>query len=87
MPTLGAARRPVRLRPGRQRAELAARPAVWQALSVTAQTDVPGSTLELYRAALRIRHDHPRWPATPARSPGWRASRGAGLRPHRPRPS
>ncbi|MET8360484.1 glycoside hydrolase family 13 protein [Micromonospora sp. NPDC005171] len=34
-------------------------PAVWEALSVTAQTDVPGSTLELYRAALRIRHEHP----------------------------
>ncbi|MEV4118119.1 glycoside hydrolase family 13 protein [Micromonospora sp. NPDC049645] len=34
-------------------------PAVWQALSVTAQTDVPGSTLELYRTALRIRHVHP----------------------------
>lgn len=26
---------------------------------MTAQTGVPGSTLELYRAALRIRHDHP----------------------------
>ncbi|WP_328651037.1 glycoside hydrolase family 13 protein [Micromonospora sp. NBC_00330] len=34
-------------------------PALWQALSVTAQTDVPGSTLELYRTALRIRHVHP----------------------------
>ncbi|GAB3946271.1 hypothetical protein GCM10027614_39510 [Micromonospora vulcania] len=34
-------------------------PATWQALSVGAQTDVPGSTLELYRAALRIRHEHP----------------------------
>ncbi|MFI6779666.1 glycoside hydrolase family 13 protein [Micromonospora sp. NPDC050276] len=34
-------------------------PARWQELSVTAQTDVPGSTLELYRAALRIRHVHP----------------------------
>ncbi|RLP91641.1 glycoside hydrolase family 13 protein [Micromonospora sp. CV4] len=34
-------------------------PATWSALSVTAQTGVPGSTLELYRAALRIRHEHP----------------------------
>ncbi|MEU7972891.1 glycoside hydrolase family 13 protein [Micromonospora sp. NPDC049089] len=34
-------------------------PALWRALSVTAQTGVPGSTLELYRAALRIRHVHP----------------------------
>ncbi|GGM25355.1 alpha-glucosidase [Micromonospora sonchi] len=34
-------------------------PATWRALSVAAQTDVPGSTLELYRAALRIRHTHP----------------------------
>ncbi|MGC4745675.1 glycoside hydrolase family 13 protein [Micromonospora sp. DT201] len=34
-------------------------PATWQALSVSAQTGVPDSTLELYRAALRIRHAHP----------------------------
>ncbi|SCL27192.1 alpha-glucosidase [Micromonospora nigra] len=34
-------------------------PATWRALSVAAQTGVPGSTLELYRAALRIRHTHP----------------------------
>ncbi|MEU5904293.1 glycoside hydrolase family 13 protein [Micromonospora sp. NPDC047527] len=34
-------------------------PATWRALSVTAQTGVPGSTLELYRAALRVRHEHP----------------------------
>ncbi|MGK5442340.1 glycoside hydrolase family 13 protein [Micromonospora sp. URMC 105] len=34
-------------------------PATWQALSVAAQTGVAGSTLELYRAALRIRHEHP----------------------------
>ncbi|QOC93734.1 glycoside hydrolase family 13 protein [Micromonospora craniellae] len=34
-------------------------PATWQALSVAAQAGVPGSTLELYRAALRIRHTHP----------------------------
>ncbi|MEV1329064.1 glycoside hydrolase family 13 protein [Micromonospora costi] len=34
-------------------------PATWAALSVAAQTGVPGSTLELYRAALRIRHTHP----------------------------
>ncbi|MET8906695.1 glycoside hydrolase family 13 protein [Micromonospora sp. NPDC004551] len=34
-------------------------PATWRALSVAAQAGVTGSTLELYRAALRIRHDHP----------------------------
>ncbi|MER5702286.1 glycoside hydrolase family 13 protein [Micromonospora sp. NPDC002296] len=34
-------------------------PATWAALSVAAQAGVPGSTLELYRAALRIRHSHP----------------------------
>ncbi|GGO03527.1 glycoside hydrolase family 13 protein [Micromonospora parathelypteridis] len=34
-------------------------PTTWRSLSVTAQTGVPGSTLELYRAALRIRHAHP----------------------------
>ncbi|MGC4780737.1 glycoside hydrolase family 13 protein [Micromonospora zamorensis] len=34
-------------------------PATWRALSVDAQSGVPGSTLELYRAALRIRRDHP----------------------------
>ncbi|MFE9205270.1 glycoside hydrolase family 13 protein [Micromonospora sp. NPDC007230] len=34
-------------------------PTTWRALSVAAQTGVPGSTLELYRAALRIRHEHP----------------------------
>ncbi|QKW12057.1 MULTISPECIES: glycoside hydrolase family 13 protein [unclassified Micromonospora] len=34
-------------------------PATWQSLSVAAQAGVPGSTLELYRAALRIRHTHP----------------------------
>ncbi|MEV0725307.1 glycoside hydrolase family 13 protein [Micromonospora purpureochromogenes] len=34
-------------------------PATWRALSVAAQTGVAGSTLELYRAALRIRHEHP----------------------------
>ncbi|WP_406038140.1 glycoside hydrolase family 13 protein [Micromonospora sp. NBC_00898] len=34
-------------------------PATWRALSVAAQTGVPGSTLELYRTALRIRHEHP----------------------------
>ncbi|KWV31701.1 glycoside hydrolase family 13 protein [Micromonospora rifamycinica] len=34
-------------------------PATWRALSVAAQTGTPGSTLELYRAALRIRHEHP----------------------------
>ncbi|MBM0259419.1 glycoside hydrolase family 13 protein [Micromonospora sp. 4G55] len=33
-------------------------PATWRALSVAAQTGVAGSTLELYRAALRIRHEH-----------------------------
>ncbi|AYF29842.1 alpha-amylase [Micromonospora tulbaghiae] len=34
-------------------------PATWRSLSVAAQTGVPGSTLELYRTALRIRHEHP----------------------------
>ncbi|MEU4777643.1 glycoside hydrolase family 13 protein [Micromonospora sp. NPDC023633] len=34
-------------------------PATWRALSVAAQTGVPGSTLELYRTALRIRREHP----------------------------
>ncbi|MEU4640120.1 glycoside hydrolase family 13 protein [Micromonospora sp. NPDC023814] len=34
-------------------------PATWRALSVAAQAGVPGSTLELYRTALRIRHAHP----------------------------
>ncbi|MEH0935180.1 glycoside hydrolase family 13 protein [Micromonospora psammae] len=34
-------------------------PATWRALSVAAQTGVAGSTLELYRAALRIRREHP----------------------------
>ncbi|MFG1952797.1 glycoside hydrolase family 13 protein [Micromonospora sp. NPDC048830] len=34
-------------------------PATWAALSVAAQTGVPGSTLEHYRAALRIRREHP----------------------------
>ncbi|MFF5215532.1 glycoside hydrolase family 13 protein [Micromonospora sp. NPDC000442] len=34
-------------------------PTTWRALSVAAQTGTPASTLELYRAALRIRHTHP----------------------------
>ncbi|PWU52207.1 alpha-amylase [Micromonospora sp. S4605] len=34
-------------------------PETWRALSVAAQTGVPGSTLELYRTALRIRREHP----------------------------
>ncbi|MBQ1076282.1 glycoside hydrolase family 13 protein [Micromonospora sp. C31] len=34
-------------------------PATWRALSVAAQSGVPGSTLELYRTALRIRREHP----------------------------
>ncbi|MGN9764688.1 glycoside hydrolase family 13 protein [Micromonospora sp. SD12] len=34
-------------------------PATWRALSVAAQTGMPGSTLELYRTALRIRREHP----------------------------
>ncbi|MBK9696511.1 MAG: glycoside hydrolase family 13 protein [Propionibacteriaceae bacterium] len=34
-------------------------PAAWAGLSVTAQQDIPDSTLELYRAALRLRHQHP----------------------------
>ncbi|MEU7980315.1 glycoside hydrolase family 13 protein [Micromonospora sp. NPDC049081] len=39
-------------------------PATWRALSVAAQTGTPGSTLELYRAALRARHEHPALAAT-----------------------
>ncbi|MEV4830159.1 glycoside hydrolase family 13 protein [Micromonospora sp. NPDC049257] len=39
-------------------------PATWRALSVAAQTGTPGSTLELYRAALRVRHEHPALAAT-----------------------
>ncbi|TDE46220.1 glycoside hydrolase family 13 protein [Nonomuraea mesophila] len=34
-------------------------PASWAALSAQAQEDDPGSTLNLYRAALRIRKEHP----------------------------
>ncbi|MFE2612184.1 glycoside hydrolase family 13 protein [Micromonospora chalcea] len=34
-------------------------PATWRSLSVSAQTGLSGSTLELYRTALRIRHEHP----------------------------
>ncbi|WBB56423.1 glycoside hydrolase family 13 protein [Verrucosispora sp. WMMD573] len=34
-------------------------PTTWRALSVAAQTGDPTATLELYRAALRIRHTHP----------------------------
>ncbi|MFI7071176.1 glycoside hydrolase family 13 protein [Micromonospora sediminicola] len=34
-------------------------PATWRSLSVAAQTGTPSSTLELYRAALRIRGEHP----------------------------
>ncbi|MEV1143124.1 glycoside hydrolase family 13 protein [Micromonospora sp. NPDC049799] len=34
-------------------------PATWRALSVAAQAGVPGSTLELYRAALHVRRSHP----------------------------
>ncbi|MFI7575094.1 glycoside hydrolase family 13 protein [Micromonospora sp. NPDC049497] len=34
-------------------------PATWRALSVAAQAGVPGSTLELYRAALHVRRAHP----------------------------
>ncbi|MFG2099204.1 glycoside hydrolase family 13 protein [Micromonospora echinaurantiaca] len=34
-------------------------PETWRALSVATQTGVPGSTLELYRTALRIRREHP----------------------------
>ncbi|MGN9774383.1 glycoside hydrolase family 13 protein [Micromonospora sp. H33] len=39
-------------------------PTTWRELSVAAQTGVPGSTLELYRAALRIRRTHPALSAT-----------------------
>ncbi|MEU7757832.1 MULTISPECIES: glycoside hydrolase family 13 protein [Micromonospora] len=34
-------------------------PATWRELSVAAQAGTPGSTLELYRTALRVRHEHP----------------------------
>ncbi|MDG4779117.1 glycoside hydrolase family 13 protein [Micromonospora sp. WMMD961] len=34
-------------------------PSTWRSLSVAEQSGVPGSTLELYRAALRIRREHP----------------------------
>ncbi|WP_416967025.1 glycoside hydrolase family 13 protein [Streptomyces sp. 4F14] len=34
-------------------------PASWGELSVEAQTGVAGSTLELYRSALAVRHEHP----------------------------
>jgi alpha-glucosidase len=34
-------------------------PASWAGLSVEAETADPGSTLSLYRAALRIRRGHP----------------------------
>ncbi|MFY1619257.1 glycoside hydrolase family 13 protein [Micromonospora sp. WMMD736] len=34
-------------------------PATWRGLSVSTQAGTPGSTLELYRAALRIRREHP----------------------------
>ncbi|MEU6709511.1 DUF3459 domain-containing protein, partial [Streptomyces wuyuanensis] len=34
-------------------------PAEWAELSVEAQTGVAGSTLELYRAALAVRREHP----------------------------
>ncbi|MFJ8831000.1 glycoside hydrolase family 13 protein [Micromonospora aurantiaca] len=34
-------------------------PATWRELSVAAQAGAPGSTLELYRTALRVRHEHP----------------------------
>ncbi|MET9470417.1 DUF3459 domain-containing protein, partial [Streptomyces sp. NPDC006544] len=34
-------------------------PAAWAGLSVAAQTGDPHSTLELYRAALRLRRSHP----------------------------
>jgi alpha-glucosidase len=60
-------------------------PASWRALTAEAQARDPGSTLELYRAALRIRRTHPglagnglRWLPSP---PGTIAfERDAGLR-------
>ncbi len=48
-------------------------PATWRSLSVAAQTDDAESTLELYRAALRIRREHPALaggPAAPAGADG-----------------
>jgi alpha-glucosidase len=44
--------------PGRTRTWLP-QPAAWAGLTVAAQERDPGSTLALYRAALRLRHDHP----------------------------
>ena len=48
-------------------------PAEWASLSVDVQSGLSGSTLELYRAAVRLRRDHPglagedlRWLPSPA---------------------
>jgi alpha-glucosidase len=58
-------------------------PKAWKDLTAEAQTGEPGSMLELYRTALRLRHDHPalgegdlRWQESPegvlvfSRTPG-----------------
>ena len=52
-------------------------PADWAALTVAARTGDPGSMLELYRAALRLRREHPRsatagWPGCDVRAGGAR---------------
>lgn len=58
----------------------------WAALTVRAQEEDPGSTLELYRAATRVRRAHPTGPAARLRMAGpasgeWLTfRRGAGLR-------
>lgn len=79
--------------PGSSASWLPAPPA-WRDLTVAAQRGRPGSTLELYRAALRLRREHPalgegslRWlPAPPgvlllARDPGFVAAVNLGAEP------
>ncbi|MER7267968.1 glycoside hydrolase family 13 protein [Micromonospora carbonacea] len=53
-------------------------PATWAALSVAAQAGTPGSTLELYRAALRARRTHPAL-ARDADGVTWLESTGPGV--------
>lgn len=76
-------------------------PTHWSAATAEAQAGDPASTLELYRSALRIRHDHPglageelTWLASPPgtlvleRGAGWRCAvnlSGEGLRLPLPR--
>ncbi|WP_320065781.1 glycoside hydrolase family 13 protein [Micromonospora sp. RTGN7] len=53
-------------------------PATWAALSVAAQDGVPGSTLELYRTALRVRREHPAL-ARDADGVSWLETTGPGV--------